>query len=491
MGIIIRQSIKASFAGYIGTVVGAFNILWLSPKFLTKSQIGLINWIESIGLLLLVLSCWGATNLSDRFFPTFQNHEKKHNGFLIFLFLYGYVAFLCLGTIFYFTHDFWLGLYENNAPENKAYIFYVFLYAGLLLQLMLLEGYARGHLRIAIPAFFRDVILRILIIISVVLFAYKYYSFDILVLLRVFLYGFVGILMWLYLKKLDILYLKLDFEFITGKRWKEIFIYGTYIFLAGAGSLVVMKIDVVMIPAMLNNEALGIYTIAYFLGSVIEIPRKAIAQISTPIISQAWKENNLENIKNVYQKSALNQSIIGCFLFLGIWLNIDSIFLIMPNGQGFAEGKWVVFFIALTRLLDMATGVSTEILLQSKYFRFNFWLIILLALIMIVGNYFLIPIYQIDGAALATFLSFFLYNFIKFIFIWVKFNLQPFNFNILKVFILSGFIALSISFLPLWNNVWLNIIQNSIYITLIFSLGVFVGKLSPDITNLIKLSLKK
>ncbi len=491
MGIIIRQSLKASFAGYLGTAIGAFNILWLSPKFLTPSQIGLISWIESVGLLLLILCNWGGANLSDKFFPMFKDSEKKHNGLLSFLFIYSYACFLFFGLIFYLTQDIWLSYYTENAPENQAYFGYVWLYAIFLLQIMLLESYLRGHLRIAIPSFFREVILRILIIISILFYALHYFSFDFLVLIRVFSYGLIGILLWFYLKNLQILYITFQPTFLTKNRLKEIFTYSTYILFAGAGSIVVMKIDTIMIPAMLNNSALGIYMIAYFLGSVLDIPRKAISQISTPIISQAWKENNLSLIQKIYQKSALNQFIIGCFLFLGIWLNIDNIFMIMPNGKVYMEGKWVVFFIALTRVVDMATGISTEILIQSKYFRFNFWSIIILSILMIIGNYIFIPIYQITGAAFATFLSFVLYNLIKFAFLYAKFGLQPFHINSLKVLLLSIFIYYTSSFLPIFSSTFLNICMRSSYITFMYALVVIFGNFSEDLTQIINNILNK
>lgn len=490
MGIIIRQSLKASLAGYLGTAIGAFNILWLSPKFLTPAQIGLITWIENVGLLLLILCSWGGGNLADRFFPVFKNNDKQNNGLLVFLFVYSYICFLFFGFLFYLTQDIWLSYYADNAPENQMYFGYVWLYAVFLLQMMLLESYLRGYLRIAIPSLFREVVLRVLIIVSVIFYALQLLSFENLVFIRVLFYGLIGILLWFYIRHLKILYLQFHKSFLTKQRLKEISTYGTYILFAGAGTIVVMKIDTVMIPAMLNNTALGIYMIAYFLGSILDIPRKAIAQISTPIIAQAWKENNLQLIQQIYQKSSLNQTIIACFLFLGIWLNIDSVFMIMPNGDVFKEGKWVVFFVALTRVVDMVTGVSSEILIQSKYFRFNFISIIILSILMIIGNYIFIPIYQIVGAAFATFLSFVLYNFIKFLFLWIKFGLQPFHFNNIKVLFLSIFIYYTSLFLPIFSNTFLTIFIVSSYITLIYIIGVYFGHLSKDINQIANHFLK-
>ena len=43
MGIIIRQGIQTSIISYAGVAIGAFNVLWLFPKFLGAGEIGLIT----------------------------------------------------------------------------------------------------------------------------------------------------------------------------------------------------------------------------------------------------------------------------------------------------------------------------------------------------------------------------------------------------------------------------------------------------------------
>jgi len=58
-------------------------------------------------------------------------------------------------------------------------------------------------------------------------------------------------------------------------------------------------------------------------------------------------------------------------LFLGIWCNIDSIFELIPNGEIYSPGKWVVFYIGLSKLFDMATGVNQEIVGTSKYYKID------------------------------------------------------------------------------------------------------------------------
>ena len=54
------------------------------------------------------------------------------------------------------------------------------------------------------------------------------------------------------------------------------------------------------------------------LEMLLEYQARAVVAISDPIVSKAWKNNDLKLIKDIYYKSSINQLIIGgifCFVF--------------------------------------------------------------------------------------------------------------------------------------------------------------------------------
>ena len=79
----------------------------------------------------------------------------------------------------------------------------------------------------------------------------------------------------------------------------------------------------------------------------------------------------------------------------------------MPKGEVYKVGKFVVLFVMLGKLIDMASGANGEIIGLSKYYKFNMYCILFLAVLTVVGNYFLIPALGVTGAALATAISLF------------------------------------------------------------------------------------
>jgi O-antigen/teichoic acid export membrane protein len=212
----------------------------------------------------------------------------------------------------------------------------------------------------------------------------------------------------------------------------------------------------------------AIYTTAFYMATVIEIPKRAITQSSTTIIAKAFEENNIEEVKRIYHKTALNQSLIGSLLLLGVWANLHSIFSIMPNGNFYEAGAYVVLLIGGTKLVDMVFGPSSEIIVLSKYYWFNIVVVSILAISGLILNYLLIPQFGIIGAAIATAISIILFNCIKYLFIYIKLGIQPFNFSFIKILMICGVCVLINMWLPQFQNTYADILFRSGIITIVF-----------------------
>jgi O-antigen/teichoic acid export membrane protein len=100
-------------------------------------------------------------------------------------------------------------------------------------------------------------------------------------------------------------------------------------------------------------------------------------------------------------------------------------------------------------------------------------------------NYFLIPIYGIEGAAISTMLSLSFINIFRTIFIWFRFKLHPFTKQNLSVFILLLIVYFTsynlnelLVFNPILSFIFMMIFISTFYWTFIFRL-----KLSEEINN--------
>ena len=491
MGIVIRQSIKGSIVSYAGILLGAINMLFIFPFYLSPKDIGIIRLIESIALMIAAFGAVGVNQIADRFFPQFRAPEKKHQGYFTILLLINLIGFLLSSIVFLFFKDFWLGFYQEEASEVVNFYGEIVLFTFCIMFFNLLESYSRIHLRIVIPNLFRQLILRLVITVGIILYAYHWIDFYGLIIWRILSFGSMAIMIGIYIKILGVFFLTIDFNVFKKPVFKEMITYGLFMVIGGASSIIIVQIDSLMIGSLLKTEKLGVYTIAFFVGTIVEIPQKMFVQIISPILSQAWANKDLEQIHSIYKKSSVNQLIIGALIFIGIWASIDDLFSIMPNGESYRPGKYVVFFVGMTRIVTMVSGVNYQILIQSRYYKFNLTLAFLLAIFITLANLVFIPWFGITGAALATFISHILYNLSKIAFLWYKFKIQPFSYKILVIICITltsyGFSQL----LPEFPGVILNIIAKSLTISILFTSLILVFRVSEEYHQIALLVLQK
>jgi O-antigen/teichoic acid export membrane protein len=166
---------------------------------------------------------------------------------------------------------------------------------------------------------------------------------------------------------------------------------------------------------------------------VVELPRRAISQVAMPVIADHFANSQIQAINQLYRQISNRQLYICLLLFALIWSNIDTIYHFVPNREIYQAGKWVVFYIALGKIFDVAFSVNGEILVFSKYYRFNLVLTIAMSVMIIAANYWLIPIFGIEGAAIGSAAVMLSFNVVKYLYLKVRLQLDPFSMETLKI----------------------------------------------------------
>ena len=151
----------------------------------------------------------------------------------------------------------------------------------------------------------------------------------------------------------------------------------------------------------------------------------------------------------------------------------------------FQGGKWVVFYIGLSQLFNIASGVNGAIIINSKYYKYDLYTNILLVVITIASNLILIPKYGIDGAAMATAISVLIFNLIRLVLIKVKMKMHPFSLNSLKTIIVLFTIYYLLQYLPKTSIVLLDIFWKSSITIIVYIPLVLWLNLSEDLTAIV------
>jgi O-antigen/teichoic acid export membrane protein len=191
----------------------------------------------------------------------------------------------------------------------------------------------------------------------------------------------------------------------------------------------------------------------------------------------------------LYKKSALNLQVIGGLVMLGIFLNINQLYKLIPND--YSAGVMVVFIIGLSKFYDVILGNNNAIILNTKYYRMVLFFGLLLVFMMIVLNMLLIPPYGIEGSAWATLISVLVYNTIKLLFVVKKMKLFPFTINTLKSFAIIAVVFLLFYFWDFNFHPIMNIVLKSLLISVVYIYINFYWEVSLEINFIIENLLQK
>lgn len=484
MGVVIRQSFKGAFVGYIGAVLGGVTTIFVLPYFLSPELIGLNRILFDFSFLFAFFSQFGITNAIVKFHHYFDEPGKRKI-LIRFLFIVPLFGFGLITLLFFSLQSSIVGFYVKKSKQFIDYFYLVFPYALFMIYLGVFEVYATTLNRITVPKLIREIVIRVLTVAVVLVFFYFHLEVSWLLILTVGVYGIAAVMNIFYSLRLT----EFEKSVYQNSTWsnqiyKQIFVYMSFMFLAGLGSNIIVRTDTLMISSMLGLDKTGIYSISFFMATIVEIPSKATLMISGPIISRDIKEMNYGNIENLYKKNALNQSIISGLLLILIWVNVDNIFGIMPKGGLYSEGKYVLLIITLAKFYDSVTGVNNLIVVYSKYYKMALIYVFIMAIVIIAGNYYLIPILGITGAALSSFAGYFFINTISIIFIYSKFKIQPFVWKNLLVTIPYILCFVADYLIPVIQNPYLDAILRSASMVLIFLVFIYQSNISPELTQL-------
>lgn len=482
MGIVIRQSFWSSLAAYLGVGIGYLNVVVLMPKYLTPEEIGLYRTILSAAALFAPIPLFGLRSAFLRFFP--RNTEQQ-NGILVFqgLVVFGALSFLMIGAALILKP--WLkGYFIENAAAINDYLWLILLLIFLMGVHGFLESILKAKKDIATPSFVRETLYKGFQAVAVVLVGLTIINIHEFLVYQAYIYLLIiGIIFYFVVRRFAFRF-SISKSEIKSTNSSEFFLYARYALLSGLGTVAVLQIDQIMISKYIGLEANAIYTTAIFMAVVIEMPRRFIAQITQSIMTEDFKANRLDKINQDYKKASINQLIIGAYIFLGIVINLPSIYRLMPNGEIYSAGISIVYIIGFAKLVNMVFSTNGEIIVMSDHYRVNILLIALLGVMTVCLNLLLIPQYGIEGAAYASLLTFFLFNVIKFFYIKVKFNFSPFSkWTIPTIALIPAFLYINNQF-DYSELVLLDIVIRSLVLSLGFLLFVLLAKPSKELMNL-------
>ncbi len=491
MGIVRKQGILTTIIAYVGIALGMFIVLYFLPKHFSPEEVGIRNLIFDVALVLAQLFALGTGSAFIKFYPTIKEKEKKRNSLLLFCLGFPIITLFILLLLYFSPFDLVKTVFHENAAAIIPYFKYCVILGFIMTYTFLFEYYARLNNSFILAKANREISFRVFSILLIVLYGVDFINFNQFWVAALSFYILIFTINVIHVNSLESLTLKIDPNFFKLESIKPIVNFSLFAVLTGGTSLLILKFDSVMVASMIGLESTAIYTTAIFITTVIETPRKSLAQVIGPLLSTSFAKNDFDTIDAIYKKTSVNQVIIGGAIFSLIWLNIDYLFILMPKGEIFSAGKFVVLILGLTKMVDMISSCNTAIIAYSKTYRFNLYAIIFLLLITVTLNYILIPIYQIEGAALATLISISSFNLVQTTFVYTSLKLNPFHKKLILPSMTFG-VLLLLSYINIkLTNPFLGIILNSSIVSIVYLALIMLTDSADDLKDLIKKTLTR
>ena len=489
MGVVIKQSIWNSFYTYLGLVLGAINTLFLFPYAFEDSMeyYGLIQTMLSYTLAISTFAALGAPQILVRFFHRVREDQKANLGFFALLLpIVLLVPFGFLGYIF--KTEFAVFFTENARDAELLSTYFPYLFPMVLFNIYfeLFSSLSIAQFKSVMPLFLKEVERRVITLILLLAYSFNLIDIDWFIGLFTlsFLSQFAVIISSLIKQKLLVLK-----PSISNLPKRELVNYGFFSFLTYGGDLLINRIDIVLIGKYVDLESVAFYSIAYFIGMVINTPSKAASGISRTVISKSLENNDFEGLNAFYKKSSLALLIATGWIFILVVGSLQELYSIIPSK--FQGGVLISVVIGLGRLFNAICGINGHIITMGKYYRMNLLMSAGLLITTLVANLIFIPKFGILGAGIASTLVVVLNNSWKIQYVWQKYRMTPYTPQLLIISLLvlgfyAGLFSIQFESMP-----FISAALKSILASLIFGWIIFKFNYLPEFNAIVKGMWKK
>lgn len=199
--------------------------------------------------------------------------------------------------------------------------------------------------------------------------------------------------------------LKMFKGFISTEGRKLISMLKTALPMMVASSLMLVMgwTDTIMIGIFMDESSVGVYSVALKVATVTSITLMAINSMAAPKFAEFYSKNDMSALQHIVTHSSR--------LIFWTSLPILLITVLFPEailgifGQEFETAAWALIILCFGQFVNAASGSVGYILQMTGNEKIFQYIIMCSLAINIVLNYLFIPIYGLNGAALASAIS--------------------------------------------------------------------------------------
>lgn len=508
MGLIAKQSIRGTIVTYMGVFVGFLTTFFVLTRFLTTEEIGLARVLIDAGTLFIGLAQLGTSSSIIRFYPYFHHpkgesptNSQTDNGFFFWTVIIPLVGFALFTLLYILLRVPIQALFLDKSPLFVDYYYLVLPLSFFMLYQTIFETNANVLMRIVFPRAVRELILRLFLLATYLLYAFRLVSMDGFVILICLSYGLAALCNIVYLFSYGHISLRPNVSFVRTYALqhdgfplvRQYLYYTVFQITAALGSVLAPSLSSFFITSQMGLSYTGVFAIATYIAVMVSIPNRSLNAIASPQLSRTFKEGNLAETQRLLRQVATNSLFVGSFIYAFIVLNLPLIFHLLPNGDAYRQAAMPIVLLGLSQMLLAMFNICLSALNFSRLYPLALLYSFVLTLSAIAFNHWLIPIYGMTGAAMANVLSYLLYFVLILLTLIFGCRVHPFQVRQLWIVLLLA-VLLLIGWLIRTCLPGLGVWTSALLVSACWLAGVIIAlyfRLSPDITHLLMTQIQK
>ena len=400
---VVKGSAFTLLAKIFGTVLGLISSLMIA-RYYGANVVGLVAIINSVLSIFIIFGLMGTNVAILRFIPEYIEKYSLSDAYAIYkkILLLVFTLSFIGGILLYFSAPF----IASDIFHNKDLTIFLLIAAPFILMRTLTtinSETLRGLRKIKLYALvqFLTSLINLVLLILLTYFLYDKYNPIYILFISIFL---LFIVLFLMIKK----QFRSTEKTISKMSTSQIVNLSFPMFLTASMQMVIVQTDTVMLGIMRTVEEVGVYAIVVKLALLTSFILTAVNSMAAPKFSQLYHSGKMEDLKIVAQKSA--QLIFWSSLPLILIYILAGYYILQIFGDEFTNGYYALIFLAIGQFVNAAVGSVGYFLNMTGHQKVFKNIILFAALLNLVLNFILIPMYGITGAAIASTISMIFWN---------------------------------------------------------------------------------
>ena len=401
---VVLNSSKTIIVKMAGMIAGLLISIFLG-RILGSEGLGIVNFANKFGMILLILTMFGFQNVIIKFIAIAMG--KPDNKGIATTLKTGLLFNGLLSIIIAIIGAIVLPVILEMWPGNQDLYFPFLIVFVMLIPQTISRVYVaalNGYGKIWQANLVNQTLSILLIGIGLLIYGSLDIEFTPISVLA--LYAICRVLMAL----IVIIYWKQTFKgkIKGGFNFKPMFKMAKPLLLVSGSVVIASNADAIMLGTLGTFKDVGIYSIAARLALMTSLFLQATNSAIKPKMASLFSDKKIDEIRFMVKRVTKGLTFIG-LLFVILFLTLGQ-WILGFWGAEFQEAYWVLVILSIGQFFNIATGCSGMLLVMCGYEKIHGYISLISLILNIILNVILIAKYGALGAAIATAISVILSN---------------------------------------------------------------------------------